>query len=198
MPHTLISPTLRMARLAWPMYVENLLRISLGSIDVFMLSYYSTKAVAGVGLSNQYVFFLQLLYMMVAVGASIHIAQNIGAGRRHEAGMFSLGSIVLGCLFAVVLSVMVALIAGPLLSQYHLEPEVYDAAWKFLVICSIGSVFMALGMIQGTILRAHGHSRDPMYVNMAANVINIIGKACPDLHGDQHANIMAGGGQLAC
>lgn len=164
-----------MAHLAWPIYVENLLRISLASVDVFMLSFYSTKAVAGVGLSNQFVMFMQVLYSMIAVGASILISQNIGAGRQREAGLFSLGSMALGSLFALGLSVIMTLSAAPILSQYHLEQEVYDAAWQFLVIMSAGSVFLALGLIQGTILRAHGYSRDPMYVNIGANLINILG-----------------------
>lgn len=43
--------------LSWPILVENLIRISLNSVDVFMLSWYSEKAVAAVGLINQFIFF---------------------------------------------------------------------------------------------------------------------------------------------
>ncbi len=75
--HTKIS----IVKLTLPILIENVLRISLSSVDVLMLSYYSEKSVAAVGLINQFIFFLQILYMMVAVGASILISQNLGAGQ---------------------------------------------------------------------------------------------------------------------
>lgn len=174
-PETSVS--LKMAKLAWPIYVENLLRISLGVVDVVMLSWYSASAVAGVGLSNLFVMFMQLLYAMVAIGASIYISQNIGAGRRSEAGHYSLGAMAFGSVFAVLLSVAMAFAAAPIISCYKLEAPVHDAAVSFLFIIGSSSVFMALSQIQGTVLRAHGHSRAPMFVNMAANVTNIAGNA---------------------
>ncbi len=65
--------------------------------------------------------------------------------------------------------------ANSILNFYHLDPQVHKYALQFLVIYSSGSVFVALGMIQGTILRTHGHTKTPMIVNMGANIINIIG-----------------------
>ena len=84
-----------LVKLAWPIFVENLLRTSLMSVDTFMLSRYSQKAVAAMSLVNQFAFFIQLLYMMAAIGASILISQNLGAGRRREAGLVGVGSLSL-------------------------------------------------------------------------------------------------------
>jgi len=67
-------------QVAGPLWVENMLRTTLTTVDVFMLSFYSEKAVAAVGLINQFVFFIQLMYLMVASGASILLAQYLGAG----------------------------------------------------------------------------------------------------------------------
>ncbi|MBN1129531.1 MAG: hypothetical protein JXA71_11120, partial [Chitinispirillaceae bacterium] len=71
--------------LAWPILIENLLRVSLSSVDVLMLSFYSDKAVAAVGLINQFVLFIQLPYLMVATGASILISQHLGARQGQSA-----------------------------------------------------------------------------------------------------------------
>jgi Na+-driven multidrug efflux pump len=79
-------------KLAWPIFVENMLRTSLMSVDTFMLSRYSEKAVAAMSLVNNFAFFIQLLYMMVGIGASILISQNLGAGRRREAGQAGIGA----------------------------------------------------------------------------------------------------------
>jgi putative MATE family efflux protein len=164
-------------QLVGPIFVENVLRISLMSVDVFMLSRYSAKAAAAVGLINQLAFFLQLLYMMVALGASILISQNIGAGRKEEAGRTAVAGMVLGTLFAIVLSAGAALAAGPVLDLFSLEPEVYAYAKQFLVIYGGLSFFMALNIVQGAVARSYGYARDPMYVNIGANILNILGNA---------------------
>ncbi len=53
-------------------------------------------------------FLIQLLYMMAAIGASILISQNLGAGRRREAGQVGVGSLAL----IVAISVAVSAIAA--------------------------------------------------------------------------------------
>jgi len=142
-----------------------------------MLSFYSEKAVAAVGLINQYVFFIQLMYLMVALGASILLAQYLGSGDKETAHKTAVASFALGTIFAVVLSLTLALGAPGLMSLYGLEPAVHDYALQFLVIYSSCSVFTAYSMLQSTLLRVHGETRAPMYINMAANVINILGNA---------------------
>jgi putative MATE family efflux protein len=154
-----------------------MLRTSLTTVDVFMLSFYSEKAVAAVGLVNQFVFFIQLMYMMVASGASILMAQYLGAGETEKAQKTALGSVVLGVAFALVLSLVVALVAPALIGLYGVEPAVGTFAVQFLVIYAAGSVFVALSMLQSTLLRVHGKTRAPMYVNMAANIVNVLGNS---------------------
>ncbi len=162
-----------LARFAWPIFAENLLRISLTSVDVLMLSSYAEKAVAAVGLCNQFVFFLQMLYLMVTIGASILISQNLGAGNRRQAGYASLGGMILVVALGIVLSAVAVVTVEPVLSLYHLESDVHRFAWQFLVIYCAGSVLVALSMVQGAILRAWGYPRDPMVVNVIANLINV-------------------------
>jgi len=161
--------------LTWPILVENILRISLSSVDVFMLSFYSEKAVAAVGLVNQFVFFLQLFYLMVAIGASILISQNLGARREKEAGQIALGSLALAVIFAIALSIAMSISANGIIGLYKLDAQVHRFAWQFLFIYSLGSITASLGMVQSAILRAHGHSREPMVVNIVANIINVAG-----------------------
>jgi putative MATE family efflux protein len=166
-----------LAALAIPMYLENLLRTALSSVDVFMVATYSEKAVAAVGLINQFSFFLILLYLMVGSGASTLIAQYLGAHKTREAGDAGIASFVLGTGFAIVLSLGTVFGAHGILGLYTLEPEVYTFAWQYLVIYGAGSVFVAFNIVQGTILRAFGHPRDTMWANMIANVCNVIGNA---------------------
>ena len=47
-----IAQRMNIKTLVWPIFVEQLMRMSLMSIDVFMLTQYSQAAVAAVGLAG--------------------------------------------------------------------------------------------------------------------------------------------------
>jgi putative MATE family efflux protein len=162
-------------QLAWPLFVENILRTSLMSVDTFMLSRYSAKAVAAMSLVNQFAYFIQLLYMTVSAGASILIAQNLGAGRRREAGLIGVGSLTLILAFSLVVSTAFAVGAGPLIGLYRLDPEVARYAYQFLALYGGLSFFMAVNIGQASILRSWGHARDPMLVNVLCLALTVLG-----------------------
>ena len=80
-------------------------------------------------------------------------------------------------LFTLVLSG-----AGWLLSLYPLEPKVHTYARQyFSIFGGFGSVFIAFNMLQATILRTYGYTRDTMYISIIANLINVLGvcRTCP-------------------
>jgi putative MATE family efflux protein len=161
--------------LALPILIENLIRTSLMAVDQLMLYAYSERAAAAMSAVNQLAFFIQLLYMLVASGASILISQNLGAGRKTEAGRLALGSHLLIGIFGLVLSIVIALTANSIVALFGLDPEVRGYATTFLAIYGGGSVFMALNIVQANVLRAYGHPRDPMLINVAALIITIAG-----------------------
>ncbi|MBN1601914.1 MAG: MATE family efflux transporter [Chitinispirillaceae bacterium] len=177
-PATTAKHELSIFKLTWPIWIENMLRVALSSADVFMLSFYSEKAVAAVGLINQFVFFIQILFLMIVFGSSILISQHLGARKKEEAAVFALGSISLCVIFAIVLTAVVCSQAGNILHFYTLEADVHRYAFQFLTIYSAGSVFTALSMILGTILRAHGYSKVPMIISVIANILNVTGNYC--------------------
>ncbi|HMA91689.1 MAG TPA: MATE family efflux transporter [Polyangiaceae bacterium] len=164
-------------QLVWPLFVENILRTSLLSVDTLMLSRYSQKAVAAMSLVHQFAFFIQLIYAMVSIGASILISQNLGAGRRREAGLIGVGSLVLISGLSLVLSLSMLALAGPLMSFYRLDPEVATYATQFLAIFGGLSFFMALNAGQASIVRAWGYPRDSMWVNTICLLVTVAGNA---------------------
>ncbi|HEX7511216.1 MAG TPA: MATE family efflux transporter, partial [Chitinivibrionales bacterium] len=81
----------------------------------------------------------------------------------------------LAVIFAIVLSIVMSISANKIVGLYKLDAQVHRFAWQFLFIYSLGSITTSLGMVQSAILRAHGHSREPMVVNIVANIINVFG-----------------------
>lgn len=169
---------LPMMALTIPIIFENLFRVLVSSVDTIMLSSYSQESVAGAGMMAQYIFFIQILFNVICTGTSIVLAQYLGAKRMDDSRHVAQASAVMVLIVSLTISVTIILGAKPLLGLYSIEPAVRDYAWQYLVIFGgIGSVFIAFSMLQGTILRAYGYTRDAMYISMAANVINVIGNA---------------------
>lgn len=164
-------------QLVWPLLVENILRSSLMSVDTFMLSRYSEKAVAAMSLVNQFAFFIQLIYMMVSIGTSILISQNLGAGKRNTAGLVGAGSLVLIGGLSIFLSVLFVFLSGPLITLYNLDPEVGRYAHQFLLIYGGLSFFIAFNIGQSSIVRSWGYPRDPMWVNILCLVLTVCGNS---------------------
>jgi putative MATE family efflux protein len=164
-------------QLVWPLLVENILRASLMSVDTFMLSAFSKEAVAAMSLVNSVMFFIQLLYMMIAIGTNILISQYLGARKRSQAGLVGIGSMVLVGGFAAVLSIIYLVLAHPFVSLFKLEPIVARYAGDFLAIYGGLSIFMAINIIQANILRAWGYPADSMVVNAIALGVTVTGNA---------------------
>jgi len=169
---------LPMTALALPIITESFFRILISSIDTVMLSSYSQQSVAGVGLVAQYIFFIQILFNVICIGTSIVLSQYLGAKRMEESAHVAQASIVMVGLAGLTVGLTVFMCAKPLLSMYTLEDGVRKAAWQFLAIYGgLGSIFTAFNLLQGTILRSYGFTRDAMFIAIATNVINVIGNS---------------------
>jgi putative MATE family efflux protein len=166
-----------LSKLAVPMYFESILRSLLSSADIFMLAFFSQSAVAAVGLTGNFSFFLLLMYTVITAGSSVLISQFLGAGRDQEAADTALVAYVLGIGFSVVLSLGMAFGARGIISLFSLEPDVREYAIQYLRITGAGSVFVSFNIIQATVLRCYGHAKSAMVSNMIANVINVIGNS---------------------
>ncbi len=169
---------LPIAVLAVPIFLEQLFRILVSSIDTVMVSSFSQQAIAGIGLVAQYIFFLQILFNVICIGTSIVLAQYLGSQRHHESKQVVQASIVMISLVSAIICILVSFGSSYLLSAYSIENEVRRFAWEYFVIFGgVGSIFVAFNMLQGTVLRSYGYSRSPMYISFIANLFNVFGNA---------------------
>lgn len=171
--------SMSMVKLTVPLALEQFFRILVSSIDTFMLSTYSEKAVAGVGLVTQYVFFLNLLFSVIVTGTTIILAQYLGAEKSdEELNQISQASSVMVTIISLALTVVVLFGTAPILSCYTLEEEVRQSAYDYFIIYGgICAFFCAFSLLQSGILRSYGYTKEAMYVTVIANLINVAGNA---------------------
>lgn len=161
--------------LTWPIFIEIMLHMLMGNADTLMLSQYSDEAVAAVGVSNQILSVVIVMFGFIAQGAAVLIAQNLGANNEKAAANISVMAISMNLWFSIILSTALAFGAKSILGIMDLPHELMGEASTYMQIVG-GLIFIqALIMTTGAILRSYGHTKDTMVVTIGMNIINVIG-----------------------
>ncbi len=161
--------------LTWPIFIEVLLHMLMGNADTLMLSQYSDDSVAAVGVANQILSLVIVMFGFIATGTAILIAQNIGANRLQTAGEISVVSLAANLVFGILLSILLFFTGKPLLLLMDLPSELLDEAYIYLVIVGGFSFVQAVIMTIGATVRSYGFTRDIMYITIGMNILNVVG-----------------------
>ncbi|OMP26638.1 MULTISPECIES: MATE family efflux transporter [Bacillus] len=161
--------------LTWPIFIEISLYMLMGSADTLMLSQYSDNSVAAVGVSNQLLNLLIVMFSFVTTGTTIVIAQLLGADRKQEATQVAYVSLGTNFLISFVISLLMFVLAVPILHMMGLSSELMPDAAVFLQIVGLLSFIQALIMTYSAILKSYGYTRDTMYVTIGMNLLNVAG-----------------------
>jgi putative MATE family efflux protein len=161
--------------LAWPIFGEQLLHVAVGTVDTFMVSHVSDDAVGALGQAGQVVWVAITLFMFIGIGSSIVITHHLGAKDRLGADRIAVAAIAINTWIGLVVSVLVYLFARPVLSTLQMPDRLVPLAMQFLPLMG-GTLFLeAQNIAMGAVLRAHGHTKDPMWVTGVQNVLNVVG-----------------------
>lgn len=161
--------------LTWPIFVEMTLHIVMGNADTLMLSQYSDESVAAVGVSNQVLSVVIVMFGFVAQGAAVLIAQNLGADKKRIAREISVISMSLNLIFSLTVSALLYFGAASILRMMDLPQELMGEATIYMQIVG-GLIFsQSLIMTAGAVLRSYGHTKDMMVVTIGMNILNVLG-----------------------
>ena len=162
-------------KITWPIFIEQLLFILMGTADTFMLSHVSGAAVAAVGTSNQIVNVILLVLNMVSSGTAVLIAQYLGAGRSQECGYLTALSITINMIFGLVLSATLVILRHEISLAMQLPPNMYPSVNTYLRLVGATLFMQALLGASSSALRASGFTRITMVVNLGMNAVHILG-----------------------
>ena len=165
----------QLASLAGPIFIETLLVMTLGAVDTFMLSRYSDNSVAAVGVVNQLMNLVFLLFEVISLGTSILCSQYIGAGRRDKVVQVVGISLMFILLSGVILSSCLYLFADDMLLLMGLRPDLMSDGLPYMKIVGGFAFFQAISLSLSASLRSADKAKYPMYVSVVVNILNIIG-----------------------
>lgn len=172
-----------------PVFIEMALVMMLGAVDTVMLSRYSDNSVAAVGLDNQLISLVFLVYQFFSMGAAILCSQYIGAGL-HKRMVQVVGiALVVNLLLGLIVSASLFFFAEELLQMMGLRSELLGDGVVYLRLTGVLSFFQALSLTFSASLRSADKVVYPMVVTGIVNVLNITGNyalifghwGCPQL-----------------
>ncbi|MDZ5713032.1 MATE family efflux transporter [Jeotgalibacillus haloalkalitolerans] len=161
--------------LTWPIFIEISLHMLMGNADTLMLSQYSDDSVAAVGISNQILALIIVMFGFVATGTSILVAQYLGAGKQKSAAEIAVVSVAANLVFSLILSILLFIFDDRILLLMDLPPELLPEATIYLQIVGGLSFIQAVIMTLGAVLRSYSFTKDAMFVTLGMNIVNVIG-----------------------
>lgn len=170
-----IKITSELKKITWPIFVESALLSLLGSVDTLMLGKYSDNAVAAVGVTNQIIWMLNLIFAIITAGTSILISQYIGA-KSDKKTIIQVAGISVGfnALIGVILSILMVIGGTNILKFLNSPFEVLGLGLQYLDIVG-GFIFIqAIIMTFTAILRSHGLTKSCMNVTIIMNLANVV------------------------
>ena len=176
--------------ITWPIFIECILFMLIGIVDVAMLSHYSDNAAGAVGLVNTIISMFNIFFSIITSGTSIICVQGIGAKVPKLENQKLIGaSFVFNTLIGLIFSGIILTIPDSLLRFMNTNEVFWDFSRSYLLIVGGTLFFQAIMATFTAALRSYSFTKLCMIVTIIANLLNIIGNyiliygkfGCPSL-----------------
>lgn len=169
----------QLTALIGPLLLEQLLSVSMGFADTFMVSGVSEAAVSSVSLVDSINILIIQVLSALATGGAVVASQYLGRqdtenARRNASQLYS----VVGLCTLVVMAVT-ALFSRQILRLVFgsIDDDVMRSAQIYFLISAVSYPFMGIYNAGAALFRAQGNSQISMRASLVMNVINIAGNA---------------------
>nr|WP_286028216.1 MATE family efflux transporter [Ligilactobacillus agilis] len=177
LPHKANLPTSdrELLFLSWPIFVELLMGVIIGNINVWMISHFNELAVASISATNQLIGLSVNIYGFITIGAQITIAQFLGANRNKELPTIINTALFGGLGIGLALSLLFFSFPKQLLAFMNLPPNIISLGTDYARIYGGGLFIAALNAVMIATLRTHGYTRQALIIPMAASLFTVCG-----------------------
>lgn len=157
-----------------PISLETLCFMLTGMVDTMMLSTQSDAAVGAVGTANTYIGMFIIMFNVISAGMIAVMTQYIGAGKLGIAYQARQIGAIFNATVGVLLSLFLYHFSGYILEVVGVAPLLSSYAKTYLRIVGGACFLNALIPIFSSYLRAFGHTKQPLYATLSANILNLI------------------------
>lgn len=165
----------KLLKLVGPIFLEILLMLMLGVVDTLMLSHYSDNAVAAVGVVNQLLNMVFLLFNITTVGTSVMCALYFGAKDSKSFIQVVGVSLLFNAVVGLIISLALTLGGKQMLVWMDIRDDLMPMALTYMKIVGGFGFFQAISFTASAVLRAANKPNYAMQVTFIINILNILG-----------------------
>ncbi len=160
--------------LALPIVWSNLLQRGVGIIDAMMVGHLGAAELAGVGMAQLIVFFINALNMGMGIGAMILVAHYTGANEPDKRCRAAGTGLAMGAIASVFLSIFGYNISYKAAAMMGATHQVASLAEDYLHIIFIFLIARGLIYILSSIFQGAGDSKTPLHVIIWVNIVHVV------------------------
>lgn len=158
-----------------PIFLELLLMTVVGNIDILMVSKFSDRAVGVLGGMSQVLYTQNVLFSFISIGTGILVAQYIGAKQNKKINEVIAVSLILNVLLSLVIGGIYFLFSNGILTKIKLSSELLEIGKNYFKLVGGLCIFQAITITISSALRSYGYTKEPLYISVVINILNIIG-----------------------
>ena len=166
-------------RLILPMIIQQVLAITVGTVDSMMVASAGEAAVSGVSLVGTVDSLLVIAFSSLVTGGTVAVSHALGNGDKRFARECAKQLTYVSTFIALAIAVIVGALRGPLLGLLYgsAEPAVLESADAYMGIMVISFPFLAAYSSGDAIFRTMGDTVTGMWLSLASNLLNVAGNA---------------------
>ncbi|MBE6988246.1 MAG: MATE family efflux transporter [Ruminococcaceae bacterium] len=161
--------------LAWPIFLEQILVSLVQAVDTAMVGSLGANATASVAISQSPNMMINGVIMAMGVGFTSLVARSVGAGDTERAKSLIRQAILLVIAIGLPLAVLCFCLARHIPMWMGGAEDILDTAATYNRIFACGMLFRGMTMVLTAIYRGFGDSKTPMKINIAVNLMNVVG-----------------------
>ena len=152
--------------LAWPSITEQILEMFVGIVSMIFMGWLGTAAVAGIGMVNSLMNFLQTVFSGLSIGTTVIVARVTGEGDTTEAKRALVQSGYMAIGVGISLMVVGKIFSVPILKLFlgGADPEVFNLGIRYFEIILFNLPFLVLDIIISGAMRGAGDTKTPMII----------------------------------
>lgn len=160
--------------LAIPTIIEQILSTLMQYVDTAMVGGLGEQATASVSVTTNITWLINSLASAIAVAVLAMISKAVGEKNEDDIKSISKQALFLVVICGVITG-SISIILSPFIPKWMgADKLIWHEASKYFLIISIPMIFREAGTILSAALRATKNTRQPMLINMAANVVNVV------------------------
>lgn len=168
----------KILRYALPVAATGILGQLFNASDIAIVGNFAqgdtVAAVAAVGANGPVIGLLLNIFIGIALGANVVIANAIGRGDKETVSRAVHTSIVAAVIGGIIVGLLGQLVAEPVLSMLQVPEDVFPLALKYMRIYLLGLPVIFLYNFEAAIFRSAGDTKTPLIALALSGVLNVI------------------------